>query len=175
MARQTFTGKEHRAERERFEARLSNLASAHDMLSNTHWEYTDIEQVISATMAGAGISSDRVTAQGDKGVILGPEQAVSMSMALHELATNAMKFGALSNDVGTISIVWALKDEGKAFELQWQEQGGPPISEPDYQGFGMTMVRKALANELQGDVVVTFSPAGLGCVVTAPLISETDS
>jgi len=175
MARQTFTGEEHRVERERFEARLSNLASAHDMLSNTHWEYTAVDQVITSTMAGAGVEADRFTAHGENGVILGPEQSVTMSMALHELAINAVKFGALSNETGKISIVWSLKDDGKAFELEWQEQGGPTVNEPGHEGFGMTMVRKALANELQGEVDVTFSPEGLYCRVTAPLASEADS
>lgn len=171
MARQTFTGDGHRAERERFEARLSNLASAHDMLTNTHWEYTSLDQIVTTTLAGTGVGADRFTTQGEQGVILGPEQAVSMSMALHELATNAVKFGALSEDNGKVSIVWALKDEGTAFELTWQEEGGPRVREPSHKGFGMTMIQRALASELQGDVDVAFPPEGLRCHVSAPLAS----
>ncbi|GGD03737.1 sensor histidine kinase [Aquisalinus flavus] len=170
MARQSFRGSQHLQERERFEARLSNLASAHDMLTNTHWEYTSLDQVISSTMAGAGVDTNRVTAEGDHDLILGPEQAVSMSMALHELATNALKYGALSTETGRVSITWTVNgDDDQAYDIVWQEEGGPSVSEPDRAGFGTTMVRKALANDLQGDVELVYAPDGVICRISGPL------
>lgn len=169
MARQSFTGSQHAQERDRFEARLSNLASAHDMLTNTHWEYTSLDQVISATMAAAGVDADRVTAHGDHAIILGPEQAVSMSMALHELATNALKYGALSTATGRISITWTVREDDQAYGIVWQESGGPSVTEPDRAGFGTTMVCRALANELQGDVNLVYAPEGVTCRVSGPL------
>jgi two-component sensor histidine kinase len=99
--------------------------------------------------------------------------AVSLSLALHELCTNAVKYGALSNETGRIQVTWDVIDgRGDRLCLVWQEQGGPPVHPPQARGFGSRMIERALAAELGGKVELHFLPEGLRCVIEAPLPGE---
>ena len=88
-------------------------------------------------------------------------------MALHELATNALKYGALSADGGLVSVRWSATDE--RFRLRWEENGGPTVVAPKRKGFGSRMIEQALALELKGDVRIDYLPSGVVCTIDSPL------
>jgi two-component sensor histidine kinase len=97
--------------------------------------------------------------------------ALALAMALQELSTNAVKYGALSNDVGEIRISWGL--DGTRFppclHLRWEESGGPPVQVPKRRGFGTRLIERSLAMDLEGDVEIRFDPGGVVCTVDAPI------
>jgi two-component sensor histidine kinase len=93
--------------------------------------------------------------------------ALALAMALQELATNAVKYGALSNETGQVRIVW--RDGDDRLHLTWAEQGGPPVKIPSRRGFGTRLIERSLANDLDGEVRISFEPSGLVCTVDAPL------
>jgi two-component sensor histidine kinase len=99
-------------------------------------------------------------------------QALSLALALHELATNATKYGALSVDAGKVSIDWTLDAHdatgAPVFELVWTESGGPPVVAPQSKGFGSRLITQALAADFEGDVRIEFAPGGVVCRLTAP-------
>jgi two-component sensor histidine kinase len=98
--------------------------------------------------------------------------ALALAMALHELATNAVKYGALANVTGQVSIAW--RDGDDRLHLTGAEAGGPPVSAPRRRGFGTRLIERSLASDLDGEVRITFEPTGLVCTVDAPLTrSET--
>ena len=92
-------------------------------------------------------------------VKLSPQTAVSLALAIHELATNATKYGALSADTGRILVNWTAEDG--TFVLTWREVGGPPVKPPEGEGFGMRLIRRSLAAELRGNVEVDFLETGV--------------
>jgi two-component sensor histidine kinase len=104
-------------------------------------------------------------------VRLSPRMALALAMALHELATNAVKYGALSNETGEIQISWAVSpgDGGPHLHLTWTEWGGPPVAVPTYRGFGARLIERSLAQELQGRVQLAFERTGLVCTLDAPV------
>jgi two-component sensor histidine kinase len=99
-----------------------------------------------------------------------PKTAVSLALAVHELGTNAAKYGALSNGHGRVAIRW--RSTGDRLSLVWQEVGGPPVSPPTKRGFGTRMIERSLASELDGEVSIRFEPGGLVCTVDARLPGE---
>jgi len=98
---------------------------------------------------------------------LGPQCAVALSMAMHELATNAIKYGALSVPTGHVEVRWRA-DDGR-FALTWRERGGPAVAVPERRGFGSRMIERALAMQLSGTVTIDYQPAGVLCTIDAPL------
>ena len=103
-------------------------------------------------------------------VRLSPRMALALAMALQELVTNAVKYGALSNDAGEIRIQWML-DRTKVppcLHLRWEESGGPPVQPPKRRGFGTRLIERSLAMDLEGDVEIRFDPSGVVCTVDAP-------
>lgn len=103
--------------------------------------------------------------------MLAPQTAVSVAMVLHELCTNAIKYGALSNQIGTVAAHWQLyAGEGEErLRLEWIERGGPPVEPPTRRGFGSRMIERGLAAELGARVALEFREEGLVCVIDAPL------
>lgn len=139
-----------------YNARLSALARAHDLLTTEVWEKANIAGVCDAAL-GAWMTEGRITASG-RDVWLTASQAVTLSLALHELATNAAKYGALSVPEGRVDLAW----EGEeVVELTWIERGGPPVSQPSRSGFGSLMLTRALANDLKGNVALDYLPTGV--------------
>ena len=112
--------------------------------------------------------AERFRIQGPE-IHLPPRAVVTLSMAMHELATNAAKYGALSQPEGSVSIEWTYCPDKGAFELVWQETGGPAVEEPADSGFGSMLIRDALAAELNGEVDLDFRPEGVVCRIRAPL------
>jgi two-component sensor histidine kinase len=98
---------------------------------------------------------------------LKPKSAVAVSMALHELGTNALKYGSLSSDTGKVALDWTTTD-GR-FRLLWQESGGPAVRPPSRTGFGSRMIERGLSSELRGEVRIDFLPAGVVCTIDSPL------
>jgi PAS domain S-box-containing protein len=152
-----------------FEGRLVALGAAHGLLSQANWEEASLRQVATETLQASAVDQQRVTLSGPD-VSLQPRQALAVAMALHELCTNARKYGALSNATGGIELQWARTERpGWGLDLVWRERGGPAVSPPDRPGFGLRMIEQALAQDLEADVAIEFRPGGLVCTVQAPL------
>jgi PAS domain S-box-containing protein len=143
-------------------SRLLALSAAHNVLTRESWEGADLAEVVAAAMRP--YETARFTAEGPA-LRVGPRAALAISMALHELATNAAKYGALSNLAGRIAVAWKAEDPG--LTLTWRETGGPPVAPPSRTGFGSRLLRQGLAAELDGCADLQFDPAGVVCVITA--------
>jgi two-component sensor histidine kinase len=154
-----------------FNSRLLALARAHDVLTREHWAGADLRKVVSDAVAAYSEDgrAPRVQVNGPD-LRLQPKSALALSMALHELATNAVKHGALSNGSGAVEIDWHIsRDEQQRFRLRWIESGGPAVEKPRRRGFGSRLVEQGLAQDLAGDVRLDFERAGLVCTIDAPL------
>jgi two-component sensor histidine kinase len=144
-----------------FEERLLNLSAVHNLLTDESWNSTSLASVARTSLRAA---RERVSFDGDG---LRPKSAVALSMALHELGTNALKYGALSIERGRVSVTWTTNN-GR-FRLRWEETGGPPVSPPEHRGFGSRMIDRGLAAELQGEVRIDWQPQGVVCTIDAPI------
>jgi two-component sensor histidine kinase len=153
------------AARQSFEGRLGALSSAHNLLTRQNWEGATIRQVIDEGMA-AYRSGSRLSVTGPD-LPLAPKAAVSLAMAVHELAINAVKYGALSTEQGRIAIDWSV-DDGR-LRWVWRESGGPAVTPPARRGFGSRMIERGLAAELGGEARMDFAPDGLVCTLASPL------
>jgi PAS domain S-box-containing protein len=125
-----------------FSGRLQSLARAHSLLSATTWEPASLRSLIAEQVAIGAVSEDRLKLSGPD-VELPPEIALRFSLILHELATNAHKYGAFSNEAGTVALDWAFR--GQVLSLTWTERGGPPVTAPDRRGFGSTLIESSMA------------------------------
>ncbi|MDB5564014.1 MAG: histidine kinase [Tardiphaga sp.] len=170
IASQTFRSASQ-AERATFDGRLGALAKAHDLLSQEKWAGADVQDVVNRVLEPyAIIGSRRVRITGPK-VPLAPPRAVMMSMILHEIATNAAKYGALSNDAGTVSIDWQLRLEpsGEKLQLTWIEAGGPRVSAPTRKGFGSRLIERGARDQLDGSATADFLPTGVVYTIDSAL------
>jgi PAS domain S-box-containing protein len=147
-----------------FEARLLSLASAHDLLTSNSWEGAKLPDVVDQALLHW--ERQQVEIRGPE-VWLTSQQALSLSMALHELITNAAKYGALSSSSGRVTIQW--RCPGSKVHFSWCERGGPQVAEPTKRGFGSRLLEQSLARDLQGEVTLKFAPDGLSCDITFPL------
>jgi PAS domain S-box-containing protein len=157
--------------REAMEARLFALSRAHNVLTKENWEGAELGEIVAQAMEPyEGYGTDRLHWRGPQ-VRLSPRMALALAMALQELATNAVKYGALSNTTGEIRIVWNVdaNTSPARLHLQWEETGGPPVEVPTRRGFGTRLIERSLAHELDGDVRINFARAGVTCTVDAPL------
>ena len=171
VAQQSFSGGRAEPEaRQAFDARLSAVAGAHSLLTREKWERASLRAVVEAALAGCGADPSRVEIEGPE-VSLAPRTAVSLALAFHELGTNAMKYGALSNSNGAVQVRWSAdgSEEEQRLLLQWTETGGPEVAVPTTRGFGSRMIERGLAAELGGEVAISYPPGGLVCTIDAPL------
>jgi two-component sensor histidine kinase/PAS domain-containing protein len=164
IASQTLRPVEDRAYVEAFEQRLATLSSAHDILFRRDWQSALVRPVVANLMDKLGMT-DRVNFQGPD-IEMGPRATLSTSLILHELATNAMKYGALSNDTGRVELAWDIK-EGPTFQMTWSEIGGPSVEQPTSKGFGSRLIRMGLVGA--GGVDVDYDPSGLRAIMSATL------
>ena len=157
--------------RESFEARLFALAKAHDVLTRESWEGASLRDIVEEALAAHRDARAARFAITGPDVRLAPRAALAIAMALHELATNAAKYGALSNESGRVRLDWrvAAGESGPALHLTWAEEGGPPVAPPARKGFGTRLIERGLAADLDGDVCLDFRPAGVVCTIEAPL------
>ena len=173
IATQTFRSAS-RAEREKFEGRLGALAEAHNLLSQEKWQGSELQDVLTRVLNPYLLNNpDRVRMFGPR-VPLSPRRAVILSMILHEIATNAAKYGALSNDTGTVTLDWEVIEEndGRKLRLIWTEAGGPHVTAPVQRGFGSRLIERSARDQLGGEATVDFLPRGVVCTVTSALDKE---
>ena len=161
--------------RNTLEARLHALAAAHDLLTRETWRGAELADVVQATLAPFDGAALRVRAHGPRLRLL-PNAALVLNMALHELATNAVKYGALSTPDGYVEIAWHLAHpangtSGAVLDLLWSERGGPEVVQPTLRGFGSQLVEGGVSYQLGGSVQLRFDPAGVECRFLIPLPS----
>jgi PAS domain S-box-containing protein len=172
LAAQTLRGDAVPAEiRDAFDARLLALSRVHDHLSAHGWGDADFRRIVEGVFAPYQTDTDdRIIAEGGP-VRLSSRQALALAMVLHEMATNAAKYGSLSNHAGRLSLAWGVIDgeSGRMLEIRWQESGGPPVEEPEKTGFGSRLVLRAVNSELSGRVETRFDPSGFRCSIAVPL------
>jgi two-component sensor histidine kinase len=172
IASQTLRNAESKEEaRLALEARLFALSRAHDVLTRENWESAGLREIVVEALAPYRHEREnRLHVQGAD-VRLAPRMALAVAMALQELATNAVKYGALSNTDGQVHLTWSVEttDTGERLHLRWGESGGPPVVPPKRRGFGTRLIERSLALDLNGEARITFSPAGVVCTVDAPL------
>lgn len=154
------------------DGRIRALARAHTLLSSSRWQGADLGRLVAEEMDPyRDENSDRVETFGPS-VVLRPTLAQALALALHELATNAAKYGALSALVGRVSVVWELR--GEHLVLQWTETGGPTASQPTKRGFGTRVVVANIEQDLGGHATFSWQPEGLRCTLSVPrnLVAE---
>jgi signal transduction histidine kinase len=156
--------------RQALNSRLVALARAHDVLVREHWEGADLRELVAGCLAAYKNDArpTRVCFDGPA-IRVQPKTALALSMALHELVTNAVKYGALSNASGRINVQWTTDPERDRFELRWCETGGPPVAAPTRRGFGSRLIERGLSQDLGGDVHLEFRSTGVVCTVHASL------
>ena len=160
--------------RDRFIGRVQALARAHDQLLETNWQSADLATLIRATLSAYGRDGavDQVT---DGPVVrLTPKQGLGLALVLHELATNASKYGALSTAGGKLLVSWdtVQVDGQQHVRLVWQERDGPPVPEGSHEGFGTKLIQRACAFELEGSAELRLAPEGLMAEIEFPLSED---
>ena len=158
----------------RFQARLLAVAHAHDLLTKRHWEDAPLGSLAAEVLAPVAEAAQGRVSIGGASIDLSPRAALSMTMALSELATNATKYGALSSAVGTLSLDWRIASDvehGATLNLVWRERGGPSVSAPSRRGFGMRLIQRCVETDLNGSLDLEFEPDGVFCRMVVPLSS----
>ena len=171
IAAQTLReGKSLRETRESFESRLLALSETHNLLTRDHWSGAGLRELVEVELAPYAGARARIDVTGEE-VWLAPDPALALGMALHELATNALKYGALSGAEGRVRISWTRRDEAGADRLRlvWEEAGGPPVTPPTRRGFGSRLIETGLRRQLRGEVELAFRPQGVCCTIDLPL------
>jgi two-component sensor histidine kinase len=170
IAGQTLRGKGKDADLDAFNARLVAFGRAHDILTSNNQTSAPIEDVVKDALMPHRTGADRIEFAGPH-VMLGSQQAVSLSLAIHELATNAAKYGALSGDSGNVKIKWEqVGGKDGEFEFVWAEDRGPTVTKPEKSGFGSQLIRRVLAADFGGKVELSYEPSGFVCRLSAPMV-----
>jgi len=172
VASQTLRNAESAGEaKDALEARLFALSRAHDVLTRENWEGADLFDIVEQAVAPySSRGEDRLHLAGPR-VRVQPRTALALAMALQELATNAVKYGSLSNESGAIRIAWSVQPAGSGprLHLRWEESGGPPVRLPSRRGFGSRLIERSLSLDLGGTARIEFPATGVVCTVDAPL------
>ncbi|WP_159082469.1 chemotaxis protein CheB [Paragemmobacter aquarius] len=151
-----------------FEGRLTALARVHDLLLRQNWDGADLDQLVRETLAPHG-RKDRIRAEGPT-LTMTPDAGVVLAMVLNELATNAVKYGALSEGDGRLDIRWELQTraDGDWVCLTWTETGGPAVAAPSRRGFGSSLIERSITHQLGGTAELDFRAEGLQCDIAFP-------
>lgn len=163
--------------REALTARLLALAAAHDVLTDERWRGADIADLVDAASAPYASFEGRPFVVSGPSLYVPPRVAIALAMVLHELATNAAKYGALSVVGGRVHVDWSIAAEGelRRLRLTWREQGGPRVSPPTRTGFGSRLIQRGLSDELGGRTRLRYEPHGLVCEIEALLTDIEDA
>ena len=159
---------------ESFTERLGALASVHQLLTKNNWEGVELGNLVNKAIEPhiEDVSGSTVKPEGQQ-LLLGKRGAQSFYLVLHELATNSVKYGALSGPVGLVEISWSCKEQPECefLEFTWKESGGPPATKPkaDEKGFGLQLIKQTIEYELEGESQLFFTETGLQCRFTIPL------
>lgn len=159
--------------REAIESRLFALSCSHDLLVHERWEGAGLHDLVLQVLTPFGVSNGRAARaqiSGDN-VRVSPKAALALGIALHEMATNAVKYGAFANALGSISVSWSLVPHGDTSHLvlNWTESGGPEVVLPTRAGFGSRVLLRGLAHELDARVTLDFAATGLACTIDIPM------
>jgi two-component sensor histidine kinase len=170
VATQTFRDVSSKTDLEKYQGRLAAFGRAHDLLTAANWAAAPLQGVISTALSPYRTGEGRFTISGPP-LVVKSRQALALSLAIHELATNALKYGALSVTGGRVSITWTSEHHAgePKFVFVWQELGGPPVSEPAGVGFGSRLISRRLKDDFRGSVKVSYESTGLICRLIAPL------
>jgi two-component system, chemotaxis family, CheB/CheR fusion protein len=170
IAAQTFRFTETpEAFQQTFEARLMALAKTHDLLTKGEWETASLRELLIAELEPyGGMESSRFTLNGQN-VQLTSAMALALGLVFHELATNAIKFGALSVPSGSVEIGWEIETSQHRLRWHWIETGGPPVKKPSRRGMGSRVIEKGLMHEFGGEARIDFDPSGVQCSIDIPL------
>lgn len=148
------------------EGRIGALSRAHGLLSHTRWEGASLGQLVDEELAPYSTSDPHRVSIDGPSVVLQPIAAQTLALALHELATNAAKYGALSSPAGRVCIDWEL--EPTALQIRWSEEGGPAVRSPSYRGFGINLISASIEGQLGGTTRFEWRPDGLSCTLVVP-------
>jgi len=163
--------------RDTLTARIVALSKAHDVLTNEQWSGADLDEIVAQALQPfrLGLGAARIVTKGPK-VRLEPKTAIAIALALHELATNAVKYGALSTSEGRIDFTWRLSKGRGPRELAatWREVDGPRVRPPTRAGFGTRLIERGLAADLNGEVRIDYPVDGVICSIRARLDSDDD-
>jgi two-component sensor histidine kinase len=170
VAAQTFRDTSAKAALDVYQGRLAAFGRAHDLLTASSWVEAPLHDVVQTALAPYRSGEGRFVVSGPS-TIVRSRQGLSLSLAIHELATNAIKYGALSVPAGRILITWGGVDvDGEPqFAFTWQETGGPVVSPPSNTCFGSRLITRVLKDDFNGSVELSYPPAGLVCRLTTPL------
>ncbi|HEY6670245.1 MAG TPA: HWE histidine kinase domain-containing protein [Methyloceanibacter sp.] len=153
---------------DRFSARLVAIGASHDLLIADNWEGASLRMLVEQQLGEhADRFGEQIAIEGED-VMLKPEAVQNLGLALHELATNAQKYGSLSDPHGEVRIQWQFCEEASKLKLIWQERGGPPVTPPVRSGFGRAMIETVVGKALEGNVSLSFPPKGVRCVIVIP-------
>ncbi|RDC60518.1 Blue-light-activated histidine kinase [Alteripontixanthobacter maritimus] len=155
------------------DGRIRALSATHDLLTQSEWGTTPIRSVVEAEIAPYARSADNEVVLDGPAVELAPNDALSLGLALHELATNAAKFGALSQPGAKVSVKWSLEHDRLA-RVEWIEEGGPAVPQDRKRGFGTDLIEKIVAHELKHPVTLDFDASGVRCVLLVPVRKPSD-
>jgi PAS domain S-box-containing protein len=161
---------------EAFSSRIASLARSHDLLTQNVWQGAALRDVVESAMKSFQTDDHRIAMSGPD-IMLNADAAVALSLLLHELATNAAKYGALSQPDGRLLISWSAAQQSAdptTTTLLWEENGGPPVKPPQSQGFGSRLVH-AIAAQLNGTVKLDFAPGGVRCQLNFPMLAKAES
>lgn len=155
-----------------FEGRLHSLGRIHDLLVLDNWSGADLGKIVRSTVAPYDIN-ERIRVVGPS-VLLTPQAGVTLAMVLNELLTNAVKYGALSNEDGRLDVTWDLerRDGNQWVHLQWTEGGGPPVAPPSHHGFGSSLIERSIAHQLDGIAAPDFRAEGLHYDIAFPWLEN---
>ena len=171
LAMQTLRNTERSEDaRPLFDARLTALARAHDLLTAQNWDGAGLREVLARALSPFRTDERRIVMLGPE-VRISPKQALAFSIALHELATNAAKYGALSTQRGSVELIWSVSDgkDGQVLHVIWTEKNGPPVGAPTRAGFGTRLIERGLAHELGGTTHIDYRADGVVATISSPL------
>ena len=154
-----------------FGGRLEAMAAAHTLLTTTRWRGADIGHIAAAELGGLALGQARW--EGPE-IVLNPRATNALTLALHELGSNAIKYGALSTETGRVDVRWTADHDG-GFTLTWAEMNGPCVLAPSHRGFGHTLLEQVTGRELGGSVAVEFQPGGLRATIKADVIAMAEA
>jgi two-component sensor histidine kinase len=167
VAHQTFKSARSTDEaRKAFDGRLRALAGAQDILTRGTRDLASVRDIAVESLQGRSMEASRLRMKGGE-VLLPSRQAMSLAMALHELCTNATKYGAFSTDSGSVNLRWTIANDD--VRVVWMERGGPPVSKPSRRGFGSVLIERTLA-DVGGKGVIDYDRAGVVCRMKIPLV-----
>jgi two-component sensor histidine kinase len=161
--------------REAVTDRIASLAKTHTLLVNNAWGGASLREILWAELGPYETGQGRIMLTGPD-IHVPDDVALAFGMAVHELTTNAAKYGALSLPVGCVHVTWSLeaREAGRRLIMDWREEGGPPVQPPTRRGFGSTLLERVLGRQLQGQVHIDYAPEGLHVRIEAPLGSTLD-